>query len=46
MNQIVQTAIIPTLNDIDTDLLNHMTSLGCFKDKQRLIEALLNERYP
>ena len=44
MSQIVQTAIIPTLDHIDTDVLSNMTSLGCFKEQDKLIECLLNEK--
>jgi len=43
--QVVQTAIIPSINDLDTDILANMTSLGSFKDKEKLIECLLNERH-
>lgn len=45
MCQIVQTAIIPTLEHIDTDVLANMTSLGCFRDQEKLIECLLNEKH-
>lgn len=45
MNQIVSTAIIPSRVSIDTDVLNNMTSLGCFKDSDKLIECLLNEKH-
>ena len=40
-----KTAIIPTLEHIDTDVLANMTSLGCFRDQEKLIECLLNEKY-
>ena len=39
-----KTAIIPSIDHIDTDVLGHMTSLGSFKDKPKLIDNLLNER--
>ncbi|CAF3638124.1 unnamed protein product [Adineta steineri] len=42
MVQVVQTIIIPKEEDIDTDVFAAMTSLGCFKDRQRLLEGLLN----
>ncbi|CAF1240490.1 unnamed protein product [Rotaria magnacalcarata] len=45
MVQVVQTTIIPTEEDIDADVFAAMTSLGCFKDRQRLIEALLNSKH-
>ncbi len=45
MSQIVQTAIIPGFEHIDTDVLNNMTSLGCFKEQDKLVESLLNEKH-
>lgn len=45
VSHVVQTAIIPSINEIDTDVLSHMTSLGSFKDRAKLIDALLNERH-
>ncbi|CAF1116942.1 unnamed protein product [Adineta steineri] len=45
MVQVVQTTIIPSEADIDADVFAAMTSLGCFKDRQRLIEALLNSKH-
>lgn len=39
-----KTTIIPREEDIDADVFAAMTSLGCFKDRQRLIEALLNSK--
>ncbi|CAF4653893.1 unnamed protein product [Rotaria sp. Silwood1] len=45
MVQVVQTTIIPNEEDIDADVFAAMTSLGCFKDRQRLIEALLNSKH-
>jgi hypothetical protein len=39
-----QTTIIPGEDDIDFDVFAAMTSLGCFKDRPRLIEALLNSK--
>ena len=41
---IFQTAIIPSIDSIDTDILANMSSLGSFKDQNKLIENLLNER--
>lgn len=43
--QIVQTSVIPTVEDLDPDVLSTMNSLQCFKDKDRLIEELLNCRH-
>ncbi|CAF0723631.1 unnamed protein product [Brachionus calyciflorus] len=45
VNQIVQTAIIPTIEHMDTDVLGNMTSLGCFKEQDKLVECLLNEKH-
>ncbi|CAF0824075.1 unnamed protein product [Adineta steineri] len=45
MVQVVQTIIIPKEEDIDTDVFAAMTSLGCFKDRQRLLEGLLNSKH-
>ena len=41
MKEVVQTHIIPSVDDIDPDVLSNMTSLGCFKDKEKLIKELL-----
>ncbi|KAH9374219.1 hypothetical protein HPB48_013704 [Haemaphysalis longicornis] len=35
------THIIPCVDDIDPDVLSNMTSLGCFKDKEKLVKELL-----
>lgn len=45
MKEIVQTHIIPTMGDIDPDVLSNMTSLGCFKDKDKLIKELLSSNH-
>ena len=41
---LLQTSVIPTVEDLDPDVLSTMNSLQCFKDKDRLIEELLNCR--
>ena len=41
MMEVVQTHIIPERDRIDEDVLRGMTSLGCFKDKDKLVEELL-----
>ena len=38
---VVQTHIIPNREAIDDDVLRGITSLGCFKDKEKLTEKLL-----
>nr|CDJ86356.1 Serine threonine protein kinase-related domain containing protein [Haemonchus contortus] len=45
MSQVVQTHIIPSEESIDPDVLRHMNSLGCFKDKQKLVNELLSVRH-
>ncbi|KAG1676687.1 Serine/threonine-protein kinase BRSK2 [Nymphon striatum] len=41
MAQVVQTHIIPSADEIDPDVLSSMNSIGCFKDKEKLIKDLL-----
>ena len=41
MMEVVQTHIIPAREAIDDDVLRGITSLGCFKDKEKLVEQLL-----
>lgn len=41
MMEVVQTHIIPTKDGIDPDVLRNMASLGCFKDKEKVINDLL-----
>ncbi|KAK6031524.1 kinase domain protein [Ostertagia ostertagi] len=45
MSQVVQTHIIPSEESIDPDVFRHMNNLGCFKDKQKLIDELLSARH-
>lgn len=45
MKEVVQTHIIPSVDDIDPDVLSNMTSLGCFKDKEKLIKELLGPEW-
>uniref|UniRef100_A0A6G1S7T7 non-specific serine/threonine protein kinase n=1 Tax=Aceria tosichella TaxID=561515 RepID=A0A6G1S7T7_9ACAR len=45
MKQVVQTHIIPTADDLDSDVLASMSSLGCFKDKNKLIANLLSAEH-
>ncbi|KAJ8298619.1 hypothetical protein KUTeg_022679 [Tegillarca granosa] len=45
VTQIVQTSIIPTVQDLDPDVLSTMNSLQCFKDKDRLVQELLNAKH-
>lgn len=41
-SRLLQTHVIPSEENIDPDVFRHMNSLGCFKDKEKLIRALLN----
>ncbi|XP_035826265.1 serine/threonine-protein kinase BRSK2 [Aplysia californica] len=45
MMQIVQTSIIPSVEDLDPDVLSTMNSLQCFKDKEKLVSELLNAKH-
>ncbi|GAB6026005.1 hypothetical protein CHUAL_011970 [Chamberlinius hualienensis] len=42
MMQVVQTHVIPNQEAIDTDVLQSMTSLGCFRDREKLTQELLS----
>nr|XP_027194566.1 serine/threonine-protein kinase BRSK2-like [Dermatophagoides pteronyssinus] len=42
MKEVVQTHITSTVEELDPDVLNNMTSLGCFKDKEKLLRELLS----
>ncbi|XP_060856604.1 serine/threonine-protein kinase BRSK2 isoform X1 [Metopolophium dirhodum] len=42
MIDVIQTHIIPSSNDLDTDVLQAISSLGCFKDREKLTAALLS----
>ena len=44
MMSVVQTHILPTEDDCDPDVLQAITSLGCFKDRKKLIQELLNPK--
>ncbi|KAK0397631.1 hypothetical protein QR680_002198 [Steinernema hermaphroditum] len=45
MAQVVQTHIIPSEDTIDPDVFRHMNSLGCFKDKEKLVRELLSTKH-
>ena len=45
MRDMVHTCPLTSKTDIDMDVFKSMTSLGCFKDKQALLAALLNPEY-
>lgn len=41
MGEVVETCPLTNRDDIDPDVFNGMTSLGCFRDKHKLVDALL-----
>lgn len=43
--QVVQTSIIPSVEDLDPDVLSTMNSLQCFKDKEKLVQELLSSKH-
>lgn len=45
MMEVVQTHILPSASCIDTDVLNAMCSLGCFKEKDNLVTELLSPHH-
>ncbi|XP_050410961.1 serine/threonine-protein kinase BRSK2 isoform X1 [Patella vulgata] len=45
MTQVVQTSIVPTVEDLDADVLSTMNSLQCFKDKDKLVAELLGRKH-
>ncbi|EDV98039.1 serine/threonine-protein kinase BRSK1 [Drosophila grimshawi] len=42
MMEVVQTHVIPTATAVDPDVLNAICSLGCFKEKDKLLQELLS----
>ncbi|EDW40382.1 GL24924 [Drosophila persimilis] len=45
MMEVVQTHVIPTATAVDPDVLNAICSLGCFKEKEKLIQELLSSSH-
>lgn len=45
MMEVVQTHIIPTASAVDPDVLNAICSLGCFKEREKLIQELLSSNH-
>ncbi|XP_055693267.1 serine/threonine-protein kinase BRSK2 isoform X4 [Lutzomyia longipalpis] len=45
MMEVVQTHIIPSASAVDPDVLNAICSLGCFKEKEKLIAELLSPNH-
>jgi BR serine/threonine kinase len=44
MMEVVQTHVIPSAASVDPDVLNAICSLGCFKEKEKLIQELLSPK--
>lgn len=44
MMEVVQTHVIPSATSVDPDVLNAICSLGCFKEKEKLIQELLSPK--
>ncbi|PSN45244.1 hypothetical protein C0J52_07001 [Blattella germanica] len=44
MMEVVQTHIIPSIDAMDPDVLQAISSLGCFKDREKLIQELLSPK--
>ncbi|KAG5886298.1 hypothetical protein JTB14_001516 [Gonioctena quinquepunctata] len=42
MMEVVQTHVLPSIESVDPDVLQAICSLGCFKEKERLIQHLLS----
>ncbi|KAJ9589453.1 hypothetical protein L9F63_017356, partial [Diploptera punctata] len=45
MMEVVQTHIIPSIDAMDPDVLQAISSLGCFKDRDKLIQELLSPNH-
>lgn len=39
----MQTEVIPSKDEIDPDVVHSMSSLGCFKNRERLLRNLLKQ---
>ncbi|KAF7987471.1 hypothetical protein HCN44_003233 [Aphidius gifuensis] len=45
MMEVVQTHVIPSIDAIDPDVLQAIASLGCFKEREKLIQELLSPNH-
>lgn len=45
MMKSVQTHVLPSASSIDPDVLNAMCSLGCFKERDRVVAELIGPKY-
>lgn len=44
MMDVVQTHVLPSVDSIDPDVLQAISSLGCFKERDKLIQELLSPK--
>lgn len=44
MMEVVQTHVLPSIDSVDPDVLQAICSLGCFKEKEKLIQHLLSPK--
>ncbi|KAF5291762.1 hypothetical protein FQA39_LY14250 [Lamprigera yunnana] len=45
MMEVVQTHVLPSIDSVDPDVLQAICSLGCFKEKEKLIQHLLSPNH-
>ncbi|XP_031629810.1 serine/threonine-protein kinase BRSK1 isoform X2 [Contarinia nasturtii] len=45
MMEVVQTHVLPSASSVDPDVLNAICSLGCFKEKEKLIQELMSPNH-
>ncbi|XP_044735568.1 serine/threonine-protein kinase BRSK1 [Chrysoperla carnea] len=45
MMEVVQTHVLPSIDAVDPDVLQAISSLGCFKEKEKLIQDLLSPNH-
>lgn len=44
MMEVVQTHVLPSIEAVDPDVLQAICSLGCFKERDKLIQHLLSPK--
>lgn len=44
MMEVVQTHVLPSIDAVDPDVLQAICSLGCFKEREKLIQHLLSPK--
>ncbi|XP_037303185.1 serine/threonine kinase SAD-1-like, partial [Manduca sexta] len=45
MMEVVQTRVLPSAEAVDPDVLQAMCSLGCFKQREKLVQELLSQHH-